>query len=48
VLVASITFLMALLVAQTRVEAGIHTPIEVIYGAVVGVLVTLAIFQVWA
>jgi len=48
VLVASITFLMALLVAQTRVEAGIHTPVEVIYGAVVGVLVTLAIFQVWA
>ena len=48
VLVASITFLMALLVAQTRVEAGIHTTVEVIYGAVVGVLVTLAIFQVWA
>jgi diacylglycerol kinase (ATP) len=48
VLVASITFLMALLVAQTRVEAGIHTAVEVIYGAVVGVLVTLVIFQVWA
>jgi diacylglycerol kinase (ATP) len=48
VLVASITFLMALLVAQTRVEAGIHTAVEVIYGAVVGVLVALAIFQVWA
>lgn len=48
VLVASITLLMATLVAQTRVEAGIHTTVEVIYGAVVGVLVSLAIFQVWA
>ena len=39
---------MALLVAQTRVEAGIHTVFEVIYGGALGVLVALAIFQVWA
>jgi diacylglycerol kinase (ATP) len=48
VLVASITFLMAALVAQTRVEAGIHSGVEVVYGGVVGVLVALAIFQVWS
>ncbi len=48
VLIATVTFVMALLVAQTRVEAGIHTVVEVIYGAVVGVLVTLIIFQVWS
>ncbi len=48
VLVASITFLMAALVAQTRVEAGIHSAVEVIYGGVVGALVALAIFQVWS
>ncbi|MDX6376561.1 MAG: diacylglycerol kinase [Gaiellaceae bacterium] len=48
VLVASITLVMAMLVAQTRVEAGIHTVVEVIYGGVLGVLVSLAIFQVWA
>ena len=48
VLVASITLMMARLVAQTRVEAGIHTVFEVIYGGTLGVLVALAIFQVWA
>jgi diacylglycerol kinase (ATP) len=48
VLIATVAFLMAVLVAQTRVEAGIHTVVEVVYGAVVGVLVTLIIFQVWS
>ena len=48
VLIDTLAFLMAALVAQTRVEAGIHSPVEVIYGAVVGVLVTLVIFQLWS
>ncbi len=48
VLIATITFMMALLVAQTRVEAGVHSTVEVIYGGIVGVLVTLIIFQVWS
>jgi diacylglycerol kinase (ATP) len=48
VLIASLAFAMAALVAHTRVEAGIHTGIEVVYGGVVGVLVTLALFQLWA
>ena len=44
-LVSSLTLIMALLVAQTRVESGIHTTLEVIYGGAVGALVTLAVFQ---
>ncbi|HEU0193013.1 MAG TPA: diacylglycerol kinase [Gaiellales bacterium] len=45
VLVSTLAFLMALLVAQSRVEAGIHTPLEVLYGGVLGALVTAIIFQ---
>ena len=32
---------------QTRVEAEIHTPYEVVAGAVIGTLVTLILFQVF-
>ena len=46
VLVSTLAFVMALLVAQTRVESGIHTTSEVVFGAVLGALVTAAIFQV--
>jgi diacylglycerol kinase (ATP) len=45
-LISSITFIMALLVAQTRVESGVHSALEVLYGGVVGALVTLVVFQV--
>jgi diacylglycerol kinase (ATP) len=45
-LVSSLTFLMALLVAQTRVESGIHSALEVFYGGALGALVTLVAFQV--
>jgi diacylglycerol kinase (ATP) len=44
-IVSSLALIMALLVAQTRVESGIHTAVEVAYGGAVGALVTLAIFQ---
>ena len=37
-LVSSIAFVLALLVAQTRVESGIHSGVEVPYGAVLGSL----------
>src|SRR5437773_2389984 len=37
--VSSLTLIMALLVAQTRVESGIHTLPEVLYGGAVGALV---------
>jgi diacylglycerol kinase (ATP) len=45
VLVSTLAFVMAVLVAQTRVEAGVHTTLEVLYGGVLGALVTTAIFQ---
>jgi diacylglycerol kinase (ATP) len=47
VLIGSLAFVMALLVAQTRVEAGVHTVAEVVYGAFVGVIITLIVFQIW-
>jgi diacylglycerol kinase (ATP) len=47
-LVSSLTFLMALLVAQTRVESGVHSFLEVSYGALLGSLAVLVMFQVFA
>jgi diacylglycerol kinase (ATP) len=44
-LVSSLAFIMALLVAQTRVESGIHTAAEVATGGALGALVTLGLFQ---
>jgi diacylglycerol kinase (ATP) len=44
-LVSALTFIMALLVAQTRVESGVHSALEVAYGGALGALVTLSIFQ---
>jgi diacylglycerol kinase (ATP) len=44
-IVSSLALIMALLVAQTRIESGIHSMAEVVYGGAVGALVALAIFQ---
>jgi len=44
-LVSSLALIMALLVAQTRVESGVHSTLEVAYGAALGALVTLVLFQ---
>jgi diacylglycerol kinase (ATP) len=44
-IVSALTFIMALLVAQTRVESGIHSALEVAYGGALGALVTLSVFQ---
>jgi len=46
-LISSLTFIMALLVAQTRVESGVHSTLEVVYGGALGALVTLACFQLF-
>ncbi len=46
-LVSSVTFIMAVLVAQTRVESGVHSASEVASGALLGALVTLLLFQVF-
>ena len=44
-LISTLTFIMALLVAQTRVETGVHSASEVVSGAVLGALMTLVLFQ---
>jgi diacylglycerol kinase (ATP) len=44
-LISTLTFIMALLVAQTRVESGVHSALEVFYGGALGALVTLVVFQ---
>ncbi|HLF69070.1 MAG TPA: diacylglycerol kinase [Gaiellaceae bacterium] len=44
-LVSSVTFIMALLVAETRVETGVHSATEVASGAALGALTTLFLFQ---
>jgi diacylglycerol kinase (ATP) len=46
-LVSTLTFIMALLVAQTRIESGIHSFVEVVSGGVLGALVTLVLFQLF-
>lgn len=47
-LISLLTFLMALLVAQTRVESGVHSFLEVTYGGLLGALAVLVMFQVFA
>src|SRR5205814_8629998 len=47
-LISSLPFMMALLVAQTRVESGIHSALEVTYVGVLGALVTLTVFQLFS
>ena len=47
-LISSLTFIMALLVAQTRIEAGVHSFTEVAFGGILGALVALVVFQVLA
>jgi diacylglycerol kinase (ATP) len=43
--VSFVTLIMALLVAQTRIESGIHSTLEVAYGGLIGALITLILFQ---
>ena len=47
-LVSSVAFVLAVLVAQTRVESGIHSPLEVFWGALLGSLTALVVIQVFA
>jgi diacylglycerol kinase (ATP) len=46
--ISSVALIMAFLVAQTRVEAGVHSALEVTYGALVGALAALVVFQVFS
>jgi len=47
VLLSSLALLMALLVCQTRIETGVHSFFEVTIGALLGLLVTVLIWQVY-
>ena len=46
-LISLITLLMALLVCQSRIEAGVHTPYQIVAGAILGSLLALAVFQLF-
>jgi diacylglycerol kinase (ATP) len=46
--VSSVALALAFLVAQTRIESGVHSTLEVAYGALVGSLATLVVFQVFS
>jgi diacylglycerol kinase (ATP) len=47
-LVSTVVFILALLVAQTRVESGIHSALEVFWGSLLGALTTLVLFQAFS
>jgi diacylglycerol kinase (ATP) len=46
-LVSTIMFGVAALVAHTRIETGIHSTLEVVYGGLLGAAVTLVVFQLF-
>jgi diacylglycerol kinase (ATP) len=46
-LVSTIMFGVAALVAHSRIETGIHSTLEVVYGGLLGAAVTLAVFQIF-
>lgn len=46
-LVSAITFVIAVLAAQSRVETGVHSLLEVVLGAILGIIVATLIFQLW-
>ncbi len=45
-LVTTLTFALAILVGESRIEGKIHTFIEVFFGAIIGILVGIIIFKV--
>ncbi len=45
--ISLVTLLLALLVAQSRVQARIHSLLEVSVGAALGITLTLLIFRIW-
>ena len=46
VLVTTLSYLIALLVAESRVELKIHSIKEVILGAILGTFITILVFQI--
>ncbi|ADL68718.1 diacylglycerol kinase [Thermoanaerobacterium thermosaccharolyticum] len=46
ILLSTISFIMAFMVAQSRVEGNIHSTFQVIVGAIIGILITVLFFQI--
>jgi len=44
-IVVLLTFIMALLIARHRIKDSVHSILEVVVGAIIGVLLTLLVFQ---
>ncbi len=44
-LISTLVFIMALIIAIERIRIGIHTFLEVIFGALLGILITIFVFQ---
>lgn len=45
ILVITLSFILALLVAESRIEGKIHTPVQVVLGAILGIVVGILVFQ---
>ena len=45
--ISAITLFLAVLVAQSRVQAGIHSLAEVALGAALGIAITAVLFRIW-
>ncbi len=45
--ISAITLFLAVLVAQSRVQAGIHSLLEVAVGAALGIAITALLFRIW-
>jgi diacylglycerol kinase (ATP) len=43
-----LVFIMAILIAQSRVSVGVHRPVEVLVGALLGISVTFLLFKVFS
>lgn len=43
-----LVFIMAILIAQSRVNTGIHKPLEVVLGALLGMAVTYGLFKIFS
>lgn len=46
-LVISLSYILALLVAESRVEGKIHKPMDVFYGGIVGIVIGIVIFMLF-
>ncbi len=45
--VSLLTFILALIIAFSRISSGIHTKVEVLTGSIIGILITVLIFKLF-